>query len=224
MKKIQLVLILTILLLLMACQKATTTLSTKYINTTTTSTLNYTALGVVYYQYSIHSNVDMIIQIPNNIEIIHIFQGVTFTPLERDVNYQIVLQQITLSHELFDIYTSTGSTFFTVYTPEGNYKIEIQLIDDELPYLMNYPITNYVSELYPLLSFDCFGGQIIEIQALNLTPDDYYINGNTIQIDWAYLSSIKNNHQEINFLEFDYVISYQEQQYTGTFTINFNRI
>lgn len=185
--------------------------------------MNYTALGVVNYRYSMSSDVDMIIQIPSNIEVVHIFQGITFTPLERGVDYQIVLQQISLNQALFDIYTQPVTTFFTVYTPEGNYKIDIQLIYEELPYMMNHPIANYVSGQYPLLSFDCFGGQIVEINALYMTPDDYCINGNTIQIDWAYLSSIKNNHLEINYLVFDYVISYQEELYTGTYTINFNR-
>jgi len=75
---------------------------------------------------------------------------------------------------------------------------------EETPYLMNQPYMKYDSDIDTLLLFDCFGG-------------------NTIQIDRFYLSSIYFNHFEIKFLVFDYVIAYQDQLFTGTYTIAYNR-
>ena len=225
MKKLQIIVMLSILLLLTACQRITTTSTTKkVINTTTTSTLNYTSLGVINYRYSIHSEIDMIIQIPNGLEVIQIFKENEITSLEYEVDYMVLLKDIRLKKELFDGYTSIGMLKYNVFTKEGYYEIRITLIEEELPYLMNQAVMDYAPDIYVTLSFDCFGGSIVQFEALNLTHDDYYINGNTIQIDRFYISSIYIDHYEINFLDFDYVISYQEELYTGTYTINFNRV
>lgn len=224
MKKLQIIVILSILLLLTACQRTTTTSTTKkVINTTMTSTLNYTSLGVINYRYSIHSEIDMIIQIPNGLEVIQILKENEIIPLEYEVDYRLLLKDIRLKKELLDSYTSVGMVKYNVFTQEGYYEIRITLIDEELPYLMNHAVMNYAPDIYVTLSFDCFGGSIVEINGYNLTHDDYYIDGNTIQIDRFYISSIYINHYEMNFLVLDYVISFNDVLYSGTFTIDFNR-
>ena len=164
MKKLQIIVMLSILLLLTACQRTTTTLSTtKYVNTTTFSTLNKTFLGVINYRYSIHSDIDMIIQIPNGLEVIQILKENEIIPLEYEIDYKVLLKDIRFKKELFDSYTTVSMVKYYIYTLEGYYEIRITLIDEELPYLMNQAVMDYAPNIYVTLSFDCFGGSIVEI-------------------------------------------------------------
>jgi len=208
------------LTLLVGCQKTTTTTtSKKVINTTTTSTLNQTELGTVYYLYALDSTIDMMAQIPIDSPIVRIINEETEAELVVDVDYQLQTGYFILKSLYLAQFAEPILHHFRIYTSEGYYHFNLAILIIFFPYMMNVSSLDVIPETDVFLCFDLMGGTLVSVESIGISHDDYWINGNYVQIDKFYISQYFVNHPTQNFLTIYCYYTYESSTQSAHFTI-----
>jgi hypothetical protein len=200
--------VMAMILVLSGCTD-TTTLSTE-----NTNTLDNTVLLVQNYFYSCHSEIGLIVTLPLNGEVISICNDENDQYLELETDYQVISDGVVINQTLLADYEQ--DTFdFIVQTTVGSFQLQVTIIDETKPYLMNDSTIHYEVGTDLKLQFDLFGETIVGFSGNDITSDDYQINGNIVTIDVDYIHGKFVENSERTTLIISYTITHTENTIIG---------
>ena len=160
--------------------------------------------------YSIHSEFDLIIQqLPKSITV----NSITINNVEID-STTFVHDNTGLKLKSSYIKSlSVGEHEFTVNTEQGNFTVDLNVIETTRPYMISKSTieTDFSSNL--IFTFELFGGSIKSISGNSIKTSDYSIYGNQLTIKKEFIERSFNANESLETL----VLSYSLE--VGTHTV-----
>jgi hypothetical protein len=214
MKRIIILIIALLLLALVGCNETTTTTSTTLSSSNTTaSEINVLDLKVEY-QYSIHSTLDLWVQIPQDGEVLKVQSQTDLHDLVQNEDYQESDNSVTILHDYLSG-LSVGTYELTIESTVGIFEIEIEMIDTWEPYLMQVGSIYYEIGKDLTLHFELFGGSINSLSGNDITLADYTVDGYNVIIDGDYIHQMFVSTPERTALILAYTISFNSATEIG---------
>ena len=218
MKRLFILLIALLMVALVGCKETTTT--TTISTTSTTSTVSNTTTNpvilelLVEYQYSIHSTLDLWVQIPQDGEVLNVKSNSDSQYLVKNEDYQESDNSVTILHDYLSG-LSVGTHEFTIESTVGSFEIEIEMIDTWEPYLSQVGSIHYEVGKDLILDYELFGGLIVNLSGNDITLADYTIDGYRVIIDGDYIHQKFVSTPERTTLIIAYTISFNSDTKIG---------
>lgn len=156
----------------------------------------------VRFNYSIHSNFDLLIYTFEHEVTTYSISGVLPT-LEASDFYTIDQKLYIKSSYLKDLIPQSYELTVSQGTM-GSFTLNLSIVETELPYIVSYNTMQYDEEDVSFI-YELFGGVIVSLSGNNITADDYIIDSNMVTIKSSFIDSyFSSNPDQISLsLKYD---------------------
>jgi hypothetical protein len=155
------------------------------------------------FNYSIFSEFDLVIQkLPESIHVISILLDDEEVDLSNIIHDKSGLKLKSSYIKSLPV----GDYLFTITTAEGNFSLELKIIDTNRPYMISKSSVESDFLSNQIFIFELFGGRIKSVSGYDITSSDYTIRGNELTIKKGFIRNAFDSNESLESLVLGYTL------------------